>query len=219
MSSNVTIYLADVTPSTTHVDRQFLSEEEIHRIDCQNDETKKNQMERRFFLRREILASHLGLKLSEVNLETIGGAPKLISQTPIFFSTSYSDQFIALAIAPHPVGIDLEKRHENKRNAHVALMFHPQEQRALDKAENFNDVFYTIWSQKEAFLKASGLAKKLELEKFVVTPEGGIVRLIDGIERSEVWYANMLTWKSDFALAVAGPIPDLNTDLIEWTIS
>lgn len=219
MSSNVTIYLADVAPSATHVDRQFLSEEEIHRIDCQNDEAKKSQMERRFFLRREILASHLDLKLSEVSLKTIDGVPKLISQTPTFFSTSYSDQFMALAIASHPVGVDLEKRHENKRNAHVTLLFHPQEQRALDKAENFNDVFYTIWSQKEAFLKASGLAKELRLEKFVVTPEGGIVRLIDGIERGEVWYTDMLTWKPGFALAVAGPIPDLNTDLIEWAIS
>lgn len=216
MNPDVTIYTADVTQAEPAIDWKSLSADEIQRIERQSDEVQKDFMGRRFVLRREILSAHLDLNLSDLVIGIQSGIPKLISQPTVFFSTSYSGNYMTLAIAAFPVGVDIEERVENKSNVHAALLFHPQEQWALEKAQDYNTLFYTIWAQKEAYLKASGQAKKLEFEKFVIVPEGGIVRVVDGVDRAQDWYTQMIDWKPDFALALASAEQITQPKLIEW---
>lgn len=219
MNLGVTIYTADVSRAKPATDWKSLSADEIQRIERQNDEVQKDSIGRRFFLRREILCKHLDLKLSDLVIEIQSGIPKLISQPTVFFSTSYSGNYMTLAIAAFPVGVDMEEWLENKSNAHAALLFHPQEQWVLEKAPDYNALFYTIWTQKEAYLKASGRAKELEFKKFVVSPEGGIVRVLDGKDREQDWFTQLVDWKSNFALALASAEPVSQPEMIEWDAS
>ena len=107
MNLGVTIYTADVSRAKPATDWKSLSADEIQRIERQNDEVQKDSIGRRFFLRREILCKHLDLKLSDLVIEIQSGIPKLISQPTVFFSTSYSGNYMTLAIAAFPVGVDM----------------------------------------------------------------------------------------------------------------
>jgi len=121
--------------------------------------------QRRFIVARALMRTILGRYLDEDPKRLIfaynkHGKPELEHFAEIHFNLSHSGEFFLLAVGQKfPLGIDLEQHSERpyeglsqanfSQEEHARLMQAPLESRAA--------VFFVIWSQKEAFMKACGM--------------------------------------------------------------
>ncbi len=161
-----------------------------------------------FFARRSLarraLAQRLQCAPDDVTILRDGdGAP--VTSSPscgLHVSLSSRGDLIAAAIASNPVGVDIEPvcaPFEIPAN-----VLHPGERAALAAAPQPHEGFLTIWTAKEAYLKAlrTGLAREpVDIEvnfagpELVVRDRGARVALAAG-------FAHILTYKRhEFALA------------------
>lgn len=72
------------------------------------------------------------------------------------FSVSHSGNYVLLAVDDCSIGCDLEKLEEKNFTGLAKIVFHENEQRLLEKAQDLQNCFYSLWTKKEAFLKATG---------------------------------------------------------------
>jgi 4'-phosphopantetheinyl transferase len=93
------------------------------------------------------------------------------------FNLTHSCDFAACAILPGaPVGIDAE---DIRRPIDVAEMaqrwFHPSERRLLQRIAEVKrvEMFFRIWTTKEAIVKTTGHGLRIEPQLFAVDPDRG----------------------------------------------
>lgn len=97
------------------------------------------------------------------------------------FSLSHSGGYALLAVSDSDVGADLERiRPAPERVA--ARVFTPDEQRWLAGDDDYDTRFFTLWTLKEALLKACGRGLTLPLQSLDVLPllHGQSVQTPDG---------------------------------------
>lgn len=82
----------------------------------------------------------------------------------IFFSLSHSGDHSICAVAPKPVGADIEEIKDDKEK--IADRFFAAKERGYVRDAKS---FYRIWSLKESFMKAVGLGMKLPMDSFTVS--------------------------------------------------
>lgn len=126
---------------------------------------------------RDVLARHLGLAPQEIMLETGAyGKPRLARQhgSNLQFSLSHSGRLALLGIAQrHDIGVDVEAAVPHDDLADVAAhCFSPDERAALAQVEGSArcDLFYMLWTRKEACVKAWGRGLRIPLQYFSVLP-------------------------------------------------
>ncbi len=96
------------------------------------------------------------------------GKPYARDYPDIHFNLSHSGGYALAAFAPVPVGCDIQKKGETKREAQIAGRFFSEgEQRAMEAGAGF----YQIWARKESYLKLSGEGMALDMRSFCVTDE------------------------------------------------
>ena len=83
-----------------------------------------------------------------------GGKPMLPDQ-PLHFSISYSDDTVAVALAPHPVGLDIE-RVRPMRDGFAARWMTEEEQAAIAASHDPDTALLECWVRREAAVKRSG---------------------------------------------------------------
>ncbi len=114
---------------------------------------------RRAALRR-ILAERLGVAPAEVRLTTDAhGKPVLADGFP-HFSLSHRRGISIIAVADAQIGVDLEFADPRIAiDAIAARSFAPDELEALSQrpADERCDLFFRLWTRKEAFVKALGV--------------------------------------------------------------
>lgn len=93
-------------------------------------------------------------------------------------SFSHAGEYAACAVADRPVGIDIEPSVSFKKREKY-LLFSAAETRFVNKSESPADSFYTLWTMKEAYIKAAG--KKLADAAETELVSGGA----DGVLRSD----------------------------------
>jgi len=149
-----------------------------------------------YLLKRELIAL-LGRDRDIEIKRTASGKP-YIEGGEIFFSVSHSKNFIALAIAKTPVGVDIEA--VKPVNLRVAeRFFAPGEREAVFSAESPNEEFLKIWTAKEAYVKLTGTGITDGFSDFSVFDEE-----IKKILKTEVF--------EDFVLSVAGEERDIKIE-------
>lgn len=100
----------------------------------------------------------------------------------MFASISHSDNYAAVASAISPCGIDIEHKNRSFGTLRAAVhYFHPNEQRLLyDTANDYqSELFYLIWTVKEAYLKYLGIGLAKRLDSFFVNEEDGCIHIYD----------------------------------------
>ncbi len=123
-------------------------------------------------LTRKILAKYLGLHAKAIPIiRAEFEKPHLAPPYQNFqFNLSHTKTYFALAITKDtPIGIDIESM--SKKTDILAIskrFFHPEEHEQVLKADNQEDCFYRIWTQKEALVKAIGSGISFGLENFCV---------------------------------------------------
>lgn len=106
-----------------------------------------------------ILTTSFGItKLPEINYQE-HGKPYFINKPDISFNITHTDESMAIIVSePSPVGIDLETIKSRKNfDGLENKVLHSIEKIWLNKQDNYLNAFFTLWSAKEAYLKATGL--------------------------------------------------------------
>lgn len=104
-----------------------------------------------------------------------------IPQKPIFFNLSHSHGIALYAIVSTPeIGIDIEYKDESLAFLQIAKRFFGENEAALLASfpnSQKADIFFKIWTAKEAFIKALGKGLAFPLTDFEVTIEDSDIRL------------------------------------------
>ncbi len=147
------------------------------------------------------------------------GKPSLSGVSNIFFSISHTKNAVAVVLAEHPIGVDVENS-QFRRDPHriIRRFFHQNEINWLDhfaddqKAINF----YRLWTMKESLGKMTGIGMLPQLQ----------LNLIPALSDDDLTLENM-HWRLDqidpnLYAACCAPkdkpiiIPDIITNLGDW---
>lgn len=95
-----------------------------------------------------------------------------------FISISHSGDYAVCAVADLPVGVDIEHMGGFKKREKY-MLFTPLESEYINRKDS-EDRFYTLWTRKEAYIKAKGgiLADAAKTE--LVTGGFSLLNLYDG---------------------------------------
>ena len=138
----------------------WLSDAEQTRLETLRSVSRRAQFLAGRWLARSCLADGSGTDWQDWRLSAPqDGAPEVIDgphDGPLNFSISHSGDWVACAVAKHPVGVDVERCTRTRDFAALAQWLHPAS--ALHKfttldADEQQRLFYTHWTLKEAWLK------------------------------------------------------------------
>ena len=176
--THVHLWRIDLATLSSCVDTYFYSLSLVEKQRAKN--LKSALLYERFVLShgamREILSRYLDKSPTEILLtQDLGGRPKLEDSTSnIDFNLSHSDDKALLAVAQgDQVGVDLEKIRSLKNKLELSARFFtaPEHQLIQDATEDEQEeLFFAIWTAKEAHLKARGLSILGNLQNFSVLP-------------------------------------------------
>lgn len=102
------------------------------------------------------------------------GKPALIGDS-LQFNLSHSDRMALIAVAKHgEVGVDIERRRSNFSPEELARQFFsPAEQAVLLSlpSDQRHEFFFTLWTGKEAYVKARGTGLSFPLAQLTLRPD------------------------------------------------
>ncbi len=108
------------------------------------------------------------------------GKPHLPDHRP--FNLTHAGDYAVLALSGKSVGVDIERIRDINWKKLSSRFFHPDEQAFLAAADDPCATFFTIWTLKEAYLKAEGQGFSVSPISFSVLPCGGISAVLSGNE-------------------------------------
>lgn len=151
------IYLPEFQHLTNDL-KVFLDIQEQGRAAKYHKETDKN----RFIICRSLLkfalARHTQSDINDIFIKLLNNKKPYLPKHPnVFFNVSHSGDYAVLAISTSPIGIDIE--HINLNYAFqetLPYVFNEDEIQFINNAEHKARAFYSLWTRKEAFVKALG---------------------------------------------------------------
>ncbi|WP_080056145.1 4'-phosphopantetheinyl transferase family protein [Spirosoma aerolatum] len=155
---------------------------------------------------RRLLGNYIGQPLASIELtEGMNRKPVFTNSPGWQFNISHSGNWVLVAISTVWVGVDLEKSIQGfDFQGIVSQSFSKSEQQFVDKSLNRVNAFYTIWTRKEALVKAT--AKGVD-EDFVRVPSLDGIHSVDSlvIGSSGDWLVNSFWVAEGYTAAVAYP--------------
>lgn len=166
---------------------------------------------------RIILADQLKIPLNELDIATQEKGKPYITDNPLFFNLSHSEDLAVLAVSwQGNVGIDIEYIKKDISTLEIAQrFFHPLEYDQLKNAipEQQTEFFYRCWTGKEAFLKTTGLGVANYLQSFALDiQDPNITRLIytsDELKEFEKWHVYIDKPSNDYLSTIVSTIEPL----------
>ncbi len=173
--------LAFTAPDTVHLwtfplcrgeaDYVLLSADEKHRAGRFHFDVHRDRFIAGRAQLRRILGNCLGTAPQEITLTySPSGKPAIHAPTPLGFNLSHSGNLAALAVARFEIGVDIEQIRVIDRDiAH--RFFAGDEVTTLFGLpdEQWNEAFFSCWTRKEAYLKATGDGLLIALDSFSVS--------------------------------------------------
>lgn len=108
------------------------------------------------FVLRNLLSGYLGIHPSEIPFEVKANKKPMVKG--LEFNVSHSGDQILIAIGPEPIGIDMETIQPDFDFEPLLSDFFTKEEREQIDVHPMDALlgFYTLWTRKEALLKATG---------------------------------------------------------------
>ncbi len=171
---------------------------------------------------RHILAHYLRVPPGGIKFDRLpSGKPRVVG-TPLSFNLSQSGSLAVVAVATGGrVGIDVEHvRPITDADNMMAQLFAPGEARqysALPPAERVA-AWFSGWTRKEAFLKATGETNPRAFRSFEVdlSPEAAAPRIAAGND-DNYWFMRSFCPAPGYAGAVAGDFPIDVINRFDWS--
>ncbi len=186
---------SELTPAEIDRAHRFRRQEDQHRF-----------VHGRCILRR-LLGNYLGQSPATIVLaEGVNRKPMLTNAPGWHFNLSHSGNWILVAVSQQWVGVDLEKCvPEFDYKEILSPSFSESEQRFITESLHCTDAFYTLWTRKEALVKAT--AKGVD-EDFARIPSLDGSHTVDSliIGASGNWQVNSFLVEENYPAAVAHPL-------------
>ena len=162
---------------------------------------------------RELLSSYLGVSPQKIMLGYNSfGKPEIVDPpSKINFSVSHSHNLIIYGLALGVnLGVDVEKVVADFPSMEIAKSFFSEEELknlSILKQPAFQEAFFSCWTLKEAYLKATGHGLTRKLNDFCVSfgPNRPALLLSDETEKTapQKWRLNSMKLIEGYAAAVA----------------
>ncbi|WP_052434666.1 4'-phosphopantetheinyl transferase family protein [Streptacidiphilus melanogenes] len=142
----------------------LLDEEERARAACLRDVVCRNRFVTAHAALRSIVGARLGRAPEQVRfVRGQFGKPEIAHGSGLFLSFSHSDGIALVALAPRPVGVDVERWRSASAATRIAGRFFPPAEREAVAAApprpgagGRSALFARLWTRKEACVKATG---------------------------------------------------------------
>lgn len=141
----------------------WLSDDEAGRLQAMTSPVRRRSFLAGHWQARELAADWLQLETRRIALHRHeDGRPRLLvdgAPSPLSLSLSHSGDWLAIALATVPVGIDVElPRRQRDLHALARFTFSPEEVASLDGLDEpaYSGAFHRLWTLKEARGKRLG---------------------------------------------------------------
>jgi 4'-phosphopantetheinyl transferase len=125
-----------------------------------------------------ILANYINCDPQSILIEKNEYGKPFLKDNPFYFNLSKSKEFFCILFSNMECGVDIEViRDVSSMKVVAELHFHPAEKMYCETKE-FNESFLTVWTRKEALLKAVGTGLANDLSK--------INTLVDSIKLNDL---------------------------------
>lgn len=107
------------------------------------------------------------------------GKPYLAEHPNLYFNLSHSGRVVVCALCDEEIGVDVQEyRKVKERVAERFFTGQEKEQLRALKAdtEEYEKLFFRLWSVKESYIKFTGLGMKQGLDTFIIDWEKGLIR-------------------------------------------
>ena len=162
---------------------------------------RQQQTDRLILNAVESFAAETGLELGGLSREILRaekGKP-YFKELPLQFSVSHTEDLWVCLISDgkDPVGVDIQQIKETRRERVAERYFTDEEKEYLN--ENDEDVFFELWTRKEAYAKYTGRGLTKELAE-ISTLDNDEVKFIDFDIRAGVKGSCCVKEKGDLCL-------------------
>ncbi|KAF0204660.1 MAG: phosphopantetheine-protein [Bacteroidetes bacterium] len=153
---------------------------------------------------RYLLQKASGKPLPEIPFTTgEKGKPVPDGFEGIHLNISHSGRWVAVALSPMQVGVDVEKMRKVPEGV-AHRFFSEDEKNWLDGAtseDEKSDIFFTLWTLKESFLKAIGTGLTKNLNSFTVINSGEGRFLLKNDIEAEGYYLKTFPFQDGYKLS------------------
>lgn len=213
-ANEVHIWKADLrlSPQQLQTVELSLSNEEIQRVKRFVFPLHQQRFAAARGILRHILSEYLHQDPSAILFDyNAFGKPYIVMDNPaIHFNLSHSNELALYAIGLQPyIGIDIEQIQENIEAESIAQRFFSMEEYTaiMNLTQDARKrAFFTIWTRKEAFIKALGDGLSFPLKDFTVNYEEKDARLIwvkGNEEEAQQWFLTALNPADTYMAALA----------------
>jgi len=174
---------------------------------------------------RHVLSGCTGVPPAQIALATTATGKPFIPGSSLAFNLSHSDGLAICAVtAEGELGADLERvRPLDDADALVERFFAADERRQYDALAPKDRLatFYSIWTRKEAFLKATGAGLNRELQSFDVdvAPDATAPGLRSMVDPPGRWTLRAFVPQPGYVAAVALDRDIDSLELVGWSLS
>lgn len=225
--NNIHIWRANLKISQLQIEELFktLSSDEIERANRFYFERDKHRFIVARATLRKILSQYLNLNPTQLEFTYSERGKPYLPTTSILFNLSHSQDLALYAITTvNQIGIDLEYiRPMDDAESLAKRFFSAQEYNLISQLppQQQQEIFFKIWTCKEAYLKATGdgLAGGLEKVEVCLKPEQPIqfMSINGNIKEASRWYLYQFIPQSNYIAAVV--VAGKNQNLSFWQIN
>lgn len=177
---------------------------------------------------RSLLAGYLGLKPGELRFRYGPyGKPNLVFSRSgmLRFNLSHSDELVLYAVArDREIGVDLERVRADVPYEVAERFFSPRERAALRElpSDLRRTAFYTLWTSKEAYLKARGVGLSLPLNGIDISPAlkspTTLLEIQDDLNDTTRWMLRGLAPAPGYRAALVVENHYLKLEALRWSV-
>ncbi|PIR37503.1 MAG: hypothetical protein COV35_10470 [Alphaproteobacteria bacterium CG11_big_fil_rev_8_21_14_0_20_39_49] len=190
-AKNIDLYKCHRSKWDNCVQKQhILSPSELEKMNKYKIEDDKKRFCTGRIITRTVASRYLKTDSNKIEiLFNEHGKPYIKNSKAFFFNISHSGDWVVVGFSDYEIGVDIQMIDTGKKlniDNIAKYAFHPDEIKYInDSEEEKHTRFYTIWSLKEAFVKAKGVGFYNNLEKLSILP---VIKdnntLIDGLSLS-----------------------------------
>lgn len=215
----IRVYRADLDLLSERACLSLLDEMEKNRAAGVSSRSARHEFVKGRALLRLLLSQRTGLPARSLAFATgENGKPVLLGSHETHFNLSHSDGTALVAIASAEIGVDIERIDGGVDYAGVAQsVFSRSEIEMLREASDTRrgEVFFSIWTRKEAYLKATGAGFSSNLPMIsTAVPDGTIEDHGDSAGRCD-WRVFDLPVGGGFKAALVTADKDCKIDFVD----
>ena len=217
--SPIRVYSADLDRLSERACFSLLDETEKSRAAGISNRAARHEFVKCRALLRLLLSKQTGLPAATLAFATgENGKPVLLGSPEVHFNVSHSDGTVLIAIASVEIGVDIERIDRSVDYAGVAQsVFSRSEIEILCEASDARrgEVFFSIWTRKEAYLKATGAGFSSNLPMISTAASDGTIEDHGDSAGRSAWHVFDLPAGGYFKAALVTAARECRIDFVD----